>query len=74
MGRVITATVEDGLLKPDVPLDLAPRTRVRLTVDLLDESPTTAESAWDELERLWEEVEVDSGAAPPTREQLHDRR
>jgi predicted DNA-binding antitoxin AbrB/MazE fold protein len=74
MGQIITATFEDGLLKPDVPLDLAPRARVRLSIEPLVESPSTAEAVWDELERLWAEVDIDSGAAPPPHDQRHDRR
>jgi hypothetical protein len=74
MGQVITATFEDGRFTPDVPLDLAPRARVRLTIEPHVELPTTADPVWNELERLWDEVDVDSGAAPPTRDRLHDRR
>lgn len=77
MNPIIHATVEDGVLKPDIPLEFPPMTRVRLIVKPLTESepPTPAEQStvWRELDRLWEEVEVDSGAPPPSRDQLHDR-
>ncbi len=77
MNRIIFATFEDGVLKPDIPLEFPPMTRVRLIVEPLiqPESATTPErsSAWSELDRLWDEVEVDSGAPRPSREQLYDR-
>ena len=77
MNQVILATYQDGVLKPDIPLDFAPMTRVRLIVDSLlkPESATPQEqsSTWSELDRIWDEVEVDSGAPPPSRDQLHDR-
>jgi predicted DNA-binding antitoxin AbrB/MazE fold protein len=46
MSRVIHATFEDGVLKPDAPLDLAPRTRVRLTLEpeMAVAQPTGGES------------------------------
>ncbi len=77
MNQVIHATFEEGVLKPDLPLEFPPMTRVRLIVEPLteQESATTPEqsSAWNELDRLWDEVEVDSGAPPPSRDQLYDR-
>ena len=71
---IVTATLENGVLKPDEDLDLPPRTRVRLTVDPLNTVPETVQRAWQELERLWEESRVDSGGAKLTRDQLHERR
>jgi predicted DNA-binding antitoxin AbrB/MazE fold protein len=75
MIQVIHATFEDGVLKPDAPLPLSPRTRMRLVVE-----PLTAEggepgvdAVWSELERIREEIDVDSGGPPPSRDELHDR-
>jgi predicted DNA-binding antitoxin AbrB/MazE fold protein len=77
MNQIIHATFEDGVLKPDVPLEFPPMTRVRLTGEPLQnpESTTNSEqsSAWSELDRLWDEVEVDSGAPRPSRDELNDR-
>ena len=77
MNQIIHATFEDGVLKPDIPLEFPPMTRVRLIVEPLTKSepaaPPERSSAWSELDRLWEEVDVDSGGAPPSRDQLHDR-
>jgi predicted DNA-binding antitoxin AbrB/MazE fold protein len=74
MEQVVTAIFEDGVLKPDVPLGLAPHTRVRLTFEPLPSSASTEDSNWDELERLWDEVSIDSGGVRPTRDELHERR
>jgi len=39
--RTITATFEDGVLKPAQPLDLPPHAEVRITIELLPASPLT---------------------------------
>jgi predicted DNA-binding antitoxin AbrB/MazE fold protein len=74
MNQVITATFEDGVLKPEGRLTLPSGTRVRLTVELLSGTPELENAAWQELEQLWEEANVDSGGVHFTRDQLHERR
>jgi predicted DNA-binding antitoxin AbrB/MazE fold protein len=74
MSQSITATFEDGVLKPDQPLRLPAHARVRLTVDSLEQEPVGSEDAWAELEELWKEATVDSGGERLTRDQLHERR
>jgi predicted DNA-binding antitoxin AbrB/MazE fold protein len=39
--QTITATFEDGVLKPTQPLDLPAHAEVRVTIELLPESPLT---------------------------------
>jgi len=77
MNQIINATFEDGVFKPDEPPTFPSMTRVRLTIEPLtgpEEGPTSEPfSAGDELERLWDEVELDSDGPPPKRDQLHDR-
>jgi len=77
MSQIITATVENGVLKPDAPLSLPPMTRVRLIIEPLTPSEAEAEpekaSTWSELDRIWEDVDIDSGGPPPSRDQLYDR-
>ncbi len=77
MNQIIHATFQDGVLKPDVPLEFAPMTRVRLIVEpmISPESTIVPEpsSAWDDLDQLWTDVDVDSGAPRPSRDELHDR-
>ncbi len=74
MGQVITATFENGMLKPDEQLDLPPKTRVRLIVMPLDSSAEAIQDAWDELDQLCAEFPIDSGGQLLTRDQLHERR
>ena len=39
--QTITATFEDGVLKPTQPLDLRPQAQVRITIEILPDSPLT---------------------------------
>jgi predicted DNA-binding antitoxin AbrB/MazE fold protein len=39
--HTITATYEDGVLKPNEPLNLPPRAEVRVTIELLPKSRVT---------------------------------
>jgi predicted DNA-binding antitoxin AbrB/MazE fold protein len=73
MKKVITATYEDGHLKLDTPLDLAPHQRVRVTIELLDETQIAGQEALDELDRLCEQFPIDSAGERLTRDQLHER-
>jgi predicted DNA-binding antitoxin AbrB/MazE fold protein len=75
MSQTITATFVEGVLKPDEPLDLPAGARVRLVVEpIAIPSPEEADKVWAELEKLWDEVSVDSGGVHLTRDQLHERR
>jgi predicted DNA-binding antitoxin AbrB/MazE fold protein len=74
MSQVITATFENGVLRPDEQLALPAGTRVPLIVESLDASLEARDQAWQELEQLWEEASVDSGGVRFTRDQLHERR
>jgi predicted DNA-binding antitoxin AbrB/MazE fold protein len=74
MSLVITATFENGVLKPDGHLDLPESARVRLIIDPMVRAQEDDQQAWDELERLWEGGGVDSGGVHLTRDQLHERR
>jgi predicted DNA-binding antitoxin AbrB/MazE fold protein len=74
MSHTINATFEDGVFKPDAPLPLPSNTRVRLVIEPLTAAEPESAAAWRDLEQLWDEVEIDSGSLPPTREELYDRR
>jgi hypothetical protein len=76
MIQVITATFEDGILRPDGALHLPPHTRVRLAVELLDEQMNglPRQQAWEAVERLWQTSTIDSQGEQLSREQLHERR
>jgi predicted DNA-binding antitoxin AbrB/MazE fold protein len=75
MVQVTVATFENGVLVPDQPLGLPPRTRVRIVVDPLDEiTDKMRDQAWADLTRLWQTSTFDSKGDRLTREQLHERR
>ena len=44
--QTITATFEDGVLKPRQPLDLPAHAEVRVTVELLPATPLTVAVGW----------------------------
>jgi predicted DNA-binding antitoxin AbrB/MazE fold protein len=75
MSHVIAATFENGVFTPDQQPDLPPQTRVRLTVEPLDQTELTRRvQAWDALQRLWDSSTIDSHGQRLSREQLHERR
>ncbi len=71
MSQVLSATFEDGVLKPEGKLNLPPGTKVRLTLDVWTATP--AQEDCDELDRLCNEIPIDSGERL-SRDQLHERR
>jgi predicted DNA-binding antitoxin AbrB/MazE fold protein len=72
MSRFITATFEDGVLKPQENLDLAAGTKVRLIVTPCNSNHTNDEDALAELDRLCDEEPIHSGGARLTRDQFHE--
>jgi predicted DNA-binding antitoxin AbrB/MazE fold protein len=77
MDHSVDAKFEDGVFKPDRPLDIPAGTRVQLIINYLDDWPTAPEEreqAAQELEQLWDEISIDSGGERLTRDQLHERR
>jgi predicted DNA-binding antitoxin AbrB/MazE fold protein len=75
MGQIIHATFQDGVLKPDVPLPFPSMTRVRLIVEPLTAEAPEGENdtVLSEIQRIWDEIDFDSGGPPPNRDELHDR-
>jgi len=74
MSRVILATVENGLLRPDREIGLSSGTKVRLTLELCDDALAQTKQACDQLDQLCDESPVDSRGTKLTRDQLHERR
>ncbi|HKI36966.1 MAG TPA: antitoxin family protein [Gemmataceae bacterium] len=76
MIQVITATFEDGVLKPNEPLKLPPHSQVRLAVEPLDEDDERVrrQHAWETVELLWRRSTIDSQGERLSRAQLHERR
>ena len=75
MTTQVTATVIGGMLKPDQALPLADHTRVKLTIEPLQEwSPEIASAAWEAMKaRLWEKP-LHFGGQRYSRDELHERR
>jgi predicted DNA-binding antitoxin AbrB/MazE fold protein len=75
MIQVVEATFEDGVFRPDRPLEMLSPTRVRLVVEPLDSvQQTISQHAWETARRLWQQAAISSQGHHLTREQLHDRR
>jgi hypothetical protein len=76
MTLIVNATITDGLLVPDVPLNLPAQSRVRLVVEPIHEAKgeeTSPHNPLAELEKLCRDYPIHSGGERLTREQLHER-
>lgn len=70
----IEATFTNGVLKPDQPLGLADQSRVRLTIEPIDDwSPEKARAAWEAILARLKERPIHGGGMRFTRDQLHER-
>jgi len=74
MTQVLTATFDNGILRPDEPLLLSPGERVRLILEPLNAAQRDHAVAWEEFEKLCEEAPIHSGGERMTRDELHERR
>jgi predicted DNA-binding antitoxin AbrB/MazE fold protein len=76
MTTTVTATFENGVLRPDQALPLAEHERVTLTIQPIDEgwSEEKAQAAWEEFKE-WIKRKPLHGLGPRmTRDELHERR
>ena len=75
MTTRMTATVVNGMLKPDERLPLADQTRVNVTIEpIAARSPTAATEAWESLKAQLRERPLHLGGVRYTRDELHERR
>lgn len=75
MTTHVSATWTGGVLKPDAALPLPDQTRVRLTVEAIEEwSPEKARAAWEALQARLQERPINSGGLRFTRDELNERR
>jgi predicted DNA-binding antitoxin AbrB/MazE fold protein len=75
MTTHVSAIWTGGVLKPDSALPLADQTRVRLTVEPIEEwSPEKARAAWEALQARLKERPLHLGGKRFTRDELYDRR
>jgi hypothetical protein len=75
MTTQLTATVVGGMLKPDEALPLAEQTRVKLTIDAIEDwSREKTLTAWADLNARLRERPIHGGGVRYTRDELHERR
>jgi len=76
MTTHVSATLIGGMLKPDEAIALPDQTRVRLTVEPIEETPpkTTAQEAWQAIQNRLKERPLHFGGRRYTRDELHERR
>lgn len=75
MTTQVDATFANGVLTPDQPLALAEKTRVRLTIEPIEEwSADKAREAMERFLAMAKEHPISSGGVRYTRDDLHERR
>lgn len=79
MTTQFTATVVNGMLKADGPLPFAEQSRVRLTIEPMDDRsqaapPAQALAAWEAIQARLEERPIHGGGLRYTRDELRERR
>ena len=75
MTTHVSATLIDGLLKPDETIALPDQTRVQLIVEPIEETPlkNTAQQAWQAIQERLNERPLHFGGQRYTRDELHER-
>ena len=68
----MTATVQNGLLKPDVALPFPDQTRVKLTIETV-EWENQALAAWNRLQMLIDQHPIAGLAGKFSRDELYER-
>jgi predicted DNA-binding antitoxin AbrB/MazE fold protein len=75
MTTQVTATVIGGIFKPDQSILLAEQTRVKLTIEPIDDwSPDKAVAAWEAIQARLRERPIHGEGVRYTRDELHERR
>jgi hypothetical protein len=75
MTTHVSATWTGGIFKPDEELPLADETRVRLTIEPIENwSPTASLNAWEAIKAGIEKKPLHFGGQRFTRDELHERR
>ena len=74
MNEVITATVEDGIIKPDQDIGIATGTKVRITIEPIERGQSSRDSAADQLATTIRDLSRPLGGKPYSdRDELYDR-
>ncbi len=74
MKTETTATVVDGALELDLPLDLPDQSRVRVAVEPLESWRARFRAGLDRWKAYCEQHPIHSGGRRFTRDELHERR
>ncbi len=76
MTTHVSATVIDGMLKPDATIDRPYKTRVLLIIEPIEETPpqTTAQKAWESIQERLKERPLYFDGQRFTRDEMHERR
>ncbi len=73
MSAQMTATVDQGILRPDAALPFPDQTRVKLTIEAVESTPDP-QAAWESLKARLRLRPVHGGGKHFTRDELHERR
>jgi len=74
MNEVITATVEDSVLKPDQDIGIASGTKVRITIERFGRDQASRNRTADQLATTIRELSRPLGGKPYSdRDELYDR-
>ena len=68
-----TATIDNGILRPDAALPFPDQTRVKLTIETIERGVDSV-SAWESLKARVRQRPVHGGGRHFTRDELHERR
>jgi predicted DNA-binding antitoxin AbrB/MazE fold protein len=75
MQSRVTATFINGVFKPDENLPLTDQTRVRLTIEPIEEwSPEKALAAWERIKARLKEHPLNFGGVRYSRDELYESR
>ena len=75
MTTRMTATVVNGILKPDASIPLPDQTRVNVTIEPIEEVSANARlAAWEAIKSQLQERPLHFGGVRYTRDELHERR
>jgi hypothetical protein len=69
----MTATVDNGILRPDAAIPFPDQTRVKITIETLD-AATDSTAAWEAIKARLGLRPIHSGGKRFTRDELHERR
>ena len=72
MTTEVTATVENGILKPDAALPFPDQTRVKLTIETV-EAVNPSLAAWNRLLKLIDQHPIAAPTGKFSRDELYER-